>query len=129
MCIGIVLFCIGGLFIQTPHKELTTYSALDDEYSVIEEYVGGDAYNYIIGASLVGGEIAGAKSQKAIFISGGLLIFCLGLLSFGYITNEEKRINTIDEEEFHGEVLQESEEIADCDSVDEDKSDISTNKV
>lgn len=43
MCIGIVLFCV-GLFIQTPQKELTTYSSLDDEYSVIEEYVGGDAY-------------------------------------------------------------------------------------
>lgn len=76
--IGAILFIV-GLFTQIPSKELTTYELLDDKYSVIEEYVGGDAYNYIIGASLVGGEIAGAKTQKTVFISTGLLIICLGL--------------------------------------------------
>lgn len=80
IAIGIVLVCI-GLLLQVPSKELTTYSILEDSgYSVIEEYVGGDAYNYIIGASLVAGEIAGVMIQKAIFISVGLLIFCIGLL-------------------------------------------------
>lgn len=76
--IGAVLF-VTGLFTQIPSKELTTYSLLEDDYSVIEEYVGGDAYNYMIGASLVGGEIAGAKTQKTVFIAVGLLIICLGL--------------------------------------------------
>lgn len=80
IAIGIVLVCI-GLFLQVPSKELTTYSFLDDSgYSVIEEYVGGDAYNYIIGAALVAGEIAGVMIQKAVFISIGLLIVCIGLL-------------------------------------------------
>lgn len=80
IAIGIVLVCI-GLLLQVPSKELTTYSFLDDSgYSVIEEYVGGDAYNYIIGAALVAGEIAGVMIQKAVFISIGLLIVCIGLL-------------------------------------------------
>lgn len=87
MIIGLVLFIV-GLFTKIPNKELTTYSGLSDKYSVIEEYVGGDAYNYIIGASLVGGEIAGAKTQKAVFISVGSLIFVLGLLA--YSSSKEK---------------------------------------
>ena len=87
MIIGLVLFIV-GLFTKIPNKELTTYSGLSGKYSVIEEYVGGDAYNYIIGASLVGGEIAGAKTQKAVFISVGSLIFVLGLLA--YSSSKEK---------------------------------------
>ena len=80
IAIGMVLVCI-GLLLQVPSKELTTYSFLgDSDYSVIEEYVGGDAYNYIIGAALVAGEIAGVMIQKAVFISIGLLIVCIGLL-------------------------------------------------
>lgn len=87
MIIGLVLFIV-GLFTKIPNKELTTYSGLSGKYSVIEEYVGGDAYNYIIGASLVGGEIAGAKTQKVVFISVGSLIFVLGLLA--YSSSKEK---------------------------------------
>ena len=83
MVIGLVLFIV-GLFIKISSKELTTYSSLSDKYSVIEEYVGGDTYNYIIGASLVGGEIAGAKAQKAVFISMGSLIFVIGLLAYSF---------------------------------------------
>lgn len=78
---GIILFSV-GLGLPVPQKELT--SSIDTaKYggkSLIEEYVGGDAYNYIIGAALVGGEIAGVKAQKAIYISTGLLIACLGAL-------------------------------------------------
>lgn len=78
--IGLLLVCI-GLFMPVPSKELTTYSFMADEgYSVIEEYVGGDAYNYIIGASLVGGEIAGAKVQKAIYTVAGLFLICTGMV-------------------------------------------------
>lgn len=87
MIIGLVLFIV-GLFTKIPNKELTTYLGLSDKCSVIEEYVGGDAYNYIIRASLVGGEIAGAKTQKAVFISVGSLIFVLGLLA--YSSSKEK---------------------------------------
>lgn len=92
IAIGIVLVCI-GLLLQVPSKELTTYSFMEDSgYSVIEEYVGGDAYNYIIGAALVAGEIAGVMIQKAIFISVGLLISCIGLLKCTRHDNEKKNV-------------------------------------
>lgn len=88
--VGLILFIV-GLTIKIPSKELTTYSILSDDYSVIDEYVGGDAYNYIIGASLVGGEIAGAKSQKAIFISMGSLISVIGLLAYSFSKENIKK--------------------------------------
>ena len=99
--VGVILF-ITGLAIKVPSKELTTYSSLGKKYSVIEEYVGGDAYNYIIGASLVGGEIAGAKTQKAIFISFGLLLLCNGMFLFvKEKENENEKDNNINYEQFN----------------------------
>lgn len=76
--IGIVLV-VAGLVQKVPSDELSYYGTSDK--SKIEEYVGGDAYNYIIGASLVGSQIAGAMIQKAIYISVGLLIISLGIIS------------------------------------------------
>lgn len=90
MVIGIILFIV-GLTIKIPSKELSTHSFMSNEYSVIEEYVGGDAYNYIIGASLVGGEIAGAKTQKAIFISMGSLVFVIGMLAYSFSKEKIKK--------------------------------------
>ena len=126
--IGAILFIV-GLFTQIPSKELTTYELLDDKYSVIEEYVGGDAYNYIIGASLVGGEIAGAKTQKAVFISVGLLIICLGLCLLAFskedtneVTLRETAENEIisDTEVNETDVVLENEETTEDDIVSEE---------
>ena len=126
--LGALLFIV-GLFTQIPSKELTTYEALDDKYSVIEEYVGGDAYNYIIGASLVGGEIAGAKAQKAIFISVGLFIICLGLCSFVFAKEDADEValketveNEIisDAEVNETDIVLENEETTEDDIVSED---------
>ena len=87
---GIIMIII-GLCIRIPGGVLTTYSSLDgektegsyysfdDTYSAIDEYVGGDAYNYEIGASLVAGKIAGAMISRSIFIVGGLMCICLGI--------------------------------------------------
>ena len=86
---GVLLIAIGLLF-PKPGEALTTYSYLKGEstdgyyvlgktFSAIDEYVGGDAYNYIIGASLVAGKISGAMTVKAIFIVGGLLCLCAGI--------------------------------------------------
>lgn len=94
--VGLLLILV-GFFISVPGTYLTTIDSLDgdkssyhdDRYSSIEEYVGGDAYNYIIGASLIGGEIAGAKAQKAIFISVGALITCIGILAF--VNSDDKK--------------------------------------
>jgi hypothetical protein len=86
--IGIILLLI-GLIIQVPGGALTTYELLDgdsttnytfdNKYSAIDEYVGGDAYNYIIGASLVAGKTAGTMVAKSVFIVGGSVCICLGI--------------------------------------------------
>lgn len=93
--LGLVLVLVGFL-LPVPGTYLTTYESLDGntsssgkKYSAIDEYVGGDAYNYITGAALVGGEIAGAKAQKAIFISSGLVLASIGGLS--YVHSRERR--------------------------------------
>ncbi len=85
--IGIILIII-GIIIRLPGGALTTredrdgdstdYYVFDDKYSSIDEYVGGDAYNYIIGASLVAGKLAGAMAMRAIFIVGGCICCCIG---------------------------------------------------
>ena len=86
--IGLVLIVV-GLIIQVPGGAVTTresldghstdYYVFDNKYSSIDEYVGGDAYNYIIGASLVAGKISGTMTTKAIFIVGGIMCVCFGL--------------------------------------------------
>lgn len=85
--IGILLVLI-GLIIRVPGGALTTYKSLDGEsaggyyafdnrYSSIDEYVGGDAYNYIIGASLVAGKNCRCDCRKGHFHSrrSNLLLF------------------------------------------------------
>lgn len=96
-----VIFIIIGFCMQVPGGALTTYSSLDghkvegnhykfsDKYSAIDEYVGGDAYNYEIGASLVAGRTAGAMVSKNIFIFGGLLCICCGITLFMFQNPDE----------------------------------------
>ncbi len=59
--------------------EWTDDYVFDNKYSSIDEYVGGDAYNYIIGASFVAGKTSGAMTSKAICIVGGVICVCLGI--------------------------------------------------
>ena len=89
--VGIVLIAV-GLIIAVPGDHLTTYESLggSDGYSYIREYVGGDAYNYIMGASLVAGHISGTMTMKAIFIAVGVLVACIGLLAFTFIADQPK---------------------------------------
>lgn len=87
---GIVLILI-GLLIPTPGGVLTTYESLDgvktededyvfdNKYSSIDKYIIGDAYNYIIGASLVAGRISGTMTTKTIIVVGGVLCLCFGI--------------------------------------------------
>lgn len=88
---GIILI-IAGLIIAVPGDHLTTYERLggSDGYSYIREYVGGDAYNYITGASLVAGHISGTMAMKAIFIAVGALVACMGLLAFAFAPDQPK---------------------------------------
>lgn len=61
-----------GLDIYIPSGYLSSYDVVD--------YVGGDAYNYIMEASLRGGQIAGAMITKAVYTAVGLLISCVSVL-------------------------------------------------
>ncbi len=89
--VGIVILLAGvamlivGLTLTVPGTYLTSYTELEgveidgDTASTIREYVGGDAYNYIIGASLVGAKISGVMIAKAVYTAIGTLIICFGL--------------------------------------------------
>ncbi|MDD4493071.1 MAG: RING finger protein [Eubacteriales bacterium] len=68
--IGVVLLLV-GIFYPVPSREFSFYS--------IKEYVGGDAYNASIEAAIRGGEIAGAKAAKAIFICSGLILAAISM--------------------------------------------------
>ena len=75
--IGIILaaiLLILGFLSTTPDKYIKSYGD-----GKMYEYVGGDAYNYIIEASLRGGEIAGAKTAKAIYFAAAGILFVLSL--------------------------------------------------
>ena len=89
--VGIALVAV-GLIIAVPGDRLTTYESLggSDGYSYIREYVGGDAYNYIMGASLVAGHISGTMTMKAVFIAVGALVACMGLLAFVFVPDHPK---------------------------------------
>ena len=63
---------IAGLIYDIPSKKFY--------FSSIEEYVGGDAYNAMIEASLRGGEIAAAKTSKTMYICGGIITMAIGIL-------------------------------------------------
>ena len=82
--IGIILaavFLVLGFASTPPDKYIRSYGD-----GKMYEYVGGDAYNYIIEASLRGGEIAGAKTAKAIyFAAAGILL----VLSLSFLTTDE----------------------------------------
>lgn len=85
--VGIILIVV-GIIIKVPGGVLTTYDlegesaddyAFDNKYSEIDEYVGGDAYNYIIGANLVASKITAMIISKTIVIISGVLSICFGL--------------------------------------------------
>ena len=57
LVIGIILFIV-GLGVSIPSDYISSYS--------MTEYVGGDAYNFIIEASLRGGKIAAAQITTGI---------------------------------------------------------------
>ena len=68
---GIALIVM-GIGENVPTSYISSYS--------MHEYVGGDAYNFIVEAGLRGGRIAGAMATKAIYIAVGLLISCISAM-------------------------------------------------
>lgn len=81
--IGLVIaaaFLVFGFFMKVPEKKISFYASEDD--GGYREYVGGDAYNIQIEASLRGGEIAGAKTMKAVLLAAGGIIAIISLYGF-----------------------------------------------
>lgn len=66
-----------GIFLPVPDRTINTWASVSD--GGYEEYVGGDAYNIQIEASIRGGIIAGRTVAKAVLISIGILILFLSL--------------------------------------------------
>lgn len=81
--IGLILLIV-GLSVDIPSDYISSYS--------MTEYVGGDAYNFIIEAGLRGGQIAGAQMTKAIYTAVGLLIACVSALKI-HVVKPEKESN------------------------------------
>ena len=80
-----IFFMLVGMFYQIPDREIP--------YNY-EEYVGGDAYNMMIEASIRGGEIAGATIAKAIYITFGTTLLLITICI--YIKRKEKEQKNID---------------------------------
>lgn len=87
--IGVVFFIL-GLTLKLPPKELAYYSNFGDTYEV-EEYVNGDAYNYIIAASQWAGEYSARSTEKTIYICFGIFMFTLGLANIIKCTGFKKK--------------------------------------
>lgn len=76
LTIGVILL-IAGLGARVPSDYISSYSMM--------EYIGGDAYNFIIEAALRAGHIAGAETSKSICIAAGLLISCISALKINVV--------------------------------------------
>lgn len=87
---GLVLatvFLILGIASVTPDKYIKSWGD-----GKMYEYVGGDAYNYIIEAALRGGEISGAKTARAVYFSAAGILLVLSLSFLAYDDGKD-RIN------------------------------------
>jgi len=85
IALGVILMIV-GMATSTPDRILPRFvSRSSVEASRGEgtpEYVGGDAYNFLIEASIRGGEIAGAQTARAVYVSTGALLIVVGGISF-----------------------------------------------
>lgn len=80
-----VFFLIMGFVSAAPGKYIKSYGD-----GSMYEYVGGDAYNYIIEASLRGGEISGAKTARAIYFGAAGILLVLSVLFLSPDEGKEK---------------------------------------
>ena len=120
LAIALIAF---GIAFPTPDKHLRVSSYLsgdwNDNYG--EEYVGGDAYNYQMEASLKAGYMSGVLAMKATSFVGGILLFFLTLYSRVKCAAIEEQTRVFSEfakaTEKHGEVLKKISESVDGQKV------------
>ena len=85
-----ILLVIFGAGFPIPEKHLyvSSYSYKNSWTEDGEEYVGGDAYNYQMEASLKAGWVSGVLAMKTICVSSGIILFFIILM----IDSHEKEI-------------------------------------
>jgi hypothetical protein len=82
-CIAIIGLLVGlalvivSFTVKIPDGIISMYGSRSD--GGYKEYVGGDAYNIQIEATVRSGEIAGATSAKATYLAGGAIILIQSL--------------------------------------------------
>lgn len=103
-----IIFILYEFSIKIPGVALTTsetldgsgtnYYVMDNKYSAIDEYVGGAAYNFEIGASL----IAGTMISKNIFIVSGAICICFGITMIIFMKDkkQEKILRSADSDTY-----------------------------
>ena len=95
VAIALMIFSI-AYPIPEKHIRVSSYSyGMDWSENRGEEYVGGDAYNYQMEASLKAGYFSGIVTAKATTFVGGLLLFFLSLFAHikcAVITQQTDRI-------------------------------------
>ena len=99
--VSIVLIAFAVIY-PVPEKHMHvsgSYSAYDNSWADNEgaEYIGGDAYNYQIEASLKGGYVSGILAMKAINFVGGLLLFFYTLLASAKCAASEAQVQILNE--------------------------------
>lgn len=77
--ISFILIVFGAIVIIGGQN---TYGYYEPDRTIIspKKYVGGDAYNYIMEASIKGGEISGARAANASLETTEAIYFCTGFI-------------------------------------------------
>jgi hypothetical protein len=89
-----VIMIAAGFILKIPDAEISFFGSREN--GGYEEYVGGDAYNFIIEAALRSGEIAGRTTAKTILICNGLILFMICWLALPVVEppkDKEKSIS------------------------------------
>lgn len=86
MTFGLILAAVMitvGIALPIPDPKISFYGSREN--GGYHEYVGGDAYNIQIEASIRGGEISGRTDAKTILLTGGVILFVLTLFAGGVL--------------------------------------------
>lgn len=82
--IAAIALMIYSVSMPTPvkHLRVSSYSTADWDNNYGEAYVGGDAYNYQMEASLKAGYMSGVMATKSITFVGGVMLLFVTLYSY-----------------------------------------------
>ena len=85
LLVGIITIIVG--FVLFSHN--TNIPSDTFYFSSIKTYVGGDAYNAMIEASIRGGKISGSMAESAIYKVGGIITMCIGAITIANFFNKK----------------------------------------